>query len=727
MLRISQLKLPVEHTDKDLKDKVRKLLRTKENPDIVIVRRSVDARKKPELFFNYILDIHIKNEKEIYKHCDKKQVLLQEEKEYRFPVKGCVTEERPVIIGMGPAGLFCAYMLAEAGFRPIVLERGCEVEQRTADVEAFWKAGKLNPQSNVQFGEGGAGTFSDGKLNTLVKDKYGRNRKVLSIFVKEGAPEEILYDYKPHIGTDILKTVITNMRKQIIAWGGDIYFRSQVTGFDVEQGKLKAVIVNNRKRIETGRAVLALGHSARDTFQTLYDMGVQMEAKPFAVGFRVEHPQQWINRAQYGCDKVECLGSAPYKVTASVGKRGVYSFCMCPGGYVVNASSEEGRLAVNGMSYHARDSRNANSAIIVSVTPEDFADSHPLAGIAFQRMLEEKAYHIGNGKIPVERYQDFKDAVLFSEEEELREKAGENSGEKDLEVMPCIKGQWCMAPVHEILPEELNRAFVEGMEQFGKVMKGFADDNVLIEGIESRTSSPVRIVRDDSLQSVIGGIYPCGEGAGYAGGITSAAMDGMKVAEELAKQMTSKQGVRSWYLQKRNSMDISERKEKSTRIAESLQKESCYQEADAVFVYMDYRSEVITTPLVQKLLMEGKQVFAPKVKGSELSFYEISSMEDLESGYQGIREPAPKQEMLFKENILNEKKCLVLVPGVAFDRNLHRMGYGKGFYDRFLEQCGDRALIAGLAFACQLAKQLPTECHDRSMDLIITEKEVIRL
>lgn len=533
MLRINQLKLPVGHEDRELEDKVKRILRTNQKFEICIVRRSVDARKKPELFLNYVLDIHVKDEKEVYKRCDKKQVMLHKEETYCFPVKDYSGEKRPIIIGMGPAGLFCAYMLAEAGFKPIILERGNSIEKRTADVEKFWQTGELNTRSNVQFGEGGAGTFSDGKLNTLVKDKYGRNKKVLSIFVKEGAPKDILYDYKPHIGTDILKTVIINMRKQIIAWGGEIHFASCVTGFETECGKVKAVIINHKERLQAQYVILAPGHSARDTFGVLYDMGMQMEAKPFAVGFRVEHPQVWINRSQYGCDEVEKLGSAPYKVTASSGERGVYSFCMCPGGYVVNASSEEGRLAVNGMSYHARDSKNANSAIIVSVTPDDFDSNHPLAGVAFQRKLEEKAYHVGGGKIPVERYGDFKQAIFSSADMKEIDK------ENDIipEMTPCIKGQWCMAPVHEIMPDELNRAFVEGMEKFANNIKGFADNHVLVEGIESRTSSPVRIVRDESLQASIEGIYPCGEGAGYAGGITSAAMDGIKVAEEVAIQI----------------------------------------------------------------------------------------------------------------------------------------------------------------------------------------------
>lgn len=531
MLRINQLKLPVEHTREQLERKVLKLLHLSKVPEIIIVRRSVDARKKPELYFNYILDIRVKNEKEVYRNCDKKQVVLQEEKEYHFPVSGYQGKIRPVIIGTGPAGLFCGYMLAEAGFRPILLERGKQVEERITDVENFWKTGVLQTDSNVQFGEGGAGTFSDGKLNTLVKDKYGRNKKVLTVFVKEGAPDEILYDHKPHIGTDVLSVVVRNMREHILSLGGEIRFQSKVTDFDIRDGKITGVLIDGKERLSAEYVVLATGHSARDTFRTLYDLGIAMEAKPFAVGFRVEHPQELINQSQYGRKKVEKLGNAPYKVTASSQSgRGVYSFCMCPGGYVVNASSEEGRLAVNGMSYSGRRGTNSNSAIIVSVKPEDYGSNHPLAGIDFQRKIEEKAFVIGEGKVPVERYGDFMASVTGTNN------TSDNSCLKDF--LPAIKGNWCYAGLHEILPEELNKAFVEGMEHFGSVIAGFNDRNVLMEGVESRTSSPVRIMRDDSLQSSVKGIYPCGEGAGYAGGITSAAMDGIKVAEEIARRIT---------------------------------------------------------------------------------------------------------------------------------------------------------------------------------------------
>lgn len=546
MLRISQLKLPITHTKEELEQKIRKILHLPKTPSYTILRRSVDARKKPELFFQYSIDVAVEKEDQVYKRCDRKQVMRVEKAEYHFPIQGYQGKERPVIIGAGPAGLFCCYMLAEAGFKPILLERGKAVEERTRDVQKFWETGVLDTESNVQFGEGGAGTFSDGKLNTLVKDKSGRNRKVLSIFVKEGAPEEIRYDYKPHIGTDVLYHVIQNMRKTIIKHGGEIRFQSRVTDLLTENGRISGVVINDSESLRASYVVLAPGHSARDTFAVLKEKQIPMEPKPFAVGFRVEHPQKLINQAQYGMEENEILGSAPYKLTASINGRGVYSFCMCPGGYVVNASSEEGHLAVNGMSYYKRDSKNANSAVIITISPSDYGDgTDPLSGVAFQRELERKAYLAGKGSVPVERFGDFREAALQGEankkDDTFLPDAAQVSirKEKDAErgmaeFSPCIKGAWQFGKVHEILPEELSRDFALGMEDFSKVIPGFADDSVLIEGVESRTSSPIRILRDEHLESDIRGLFPCGEGAGYAGGITSAAMDGIKVAEEIA-------------------------------------------------------------------------------------------------------------------------------------------------------------------------------------------------
>ncbi len=548
MLRINQLKLPVGHTEAELEKQVRKILRCRENPKITIVRRSVDARKKPELYFNYILDIQVKNEADVYRKCNKKQVQICREVFYRFPVSGYSGKVRPVIIGTGPAGLFCGYMLANAGFKPILLERGYPIEQRTKDVESFWESGNLNPESNVQFGEGGAGTFSDGKLNTLVKDKYGRNKKVLSLFVEFGAPEEILYDYKPHIGTDVLRKVVVNIRNAIEAMGGEVRFASRVTDIEIKENRISALIINNTERLETKFVVLAPGHSARDTFEMLYHKGISMEAKPFALGMRVEHPQELINLSQYGKAEEKVLGNAPYKVTArALDERGVYSFCMCPGGYVVDASSEQGRLVVNGMSYSGRSGCNANSAIIVSVTPGDYEGEGALAGVEFQRRLEEKAFQAGLGTIPVERYSDYKEAVYRKADGRIMGSGKTECQNKTSVIpedfMPQIKGRWSYGKVHEILPLSLSKAFVEGMEQFGAVIKGFNDGNVLVEGVESRTSSPVRILRDESLQSSLKGLYPCGEGAGYAGGITSAAMDGIRVAEEVAVHIMNEKSL----------------------------------------------------------------------------------------------------------------------------------------------------------------------------------------
>lgn len=540
MLRISQVKLPVGHEPGELAERVKRILRCPQTPEITIVRRSIDARKKPRLFFSYVVDVKVSREEEVLRRCRREQVQPVTHRPYCFPVSGGGGDIRPVIVGTGPAGLFCGYYLAQAGFCPILLERGEPVEKRLETVQAFWAGGRLDPESNVQFGEGGAGTFSDGKLNTLVKDKYGRNREVLSLFVRYGAPEEILYDHRPHIGTDVLSRVVRNLRQAICQMGGEIRFGARVTDLETEGGILAGVVINGWERLSARSVVLAPGHSARDTFSMLWERGIRMEARPFAVGLRVEHPQELINLSQYGRKTVSALGSAPYKVTArAMDGRGVYSFCMCPGGYVVNASSEPGRLAVNGMSYSQRDGRNANSAIIVSVTPGDYGSDHPLAGIAFQRRLEEKAYQAGNGRVPVERYGDFKRALQMQEDD-----MGCPGVEEALipeDFSPCVRGAWTFGPVHDILPPPLGKAFVEGMEQFGKVIRGFNHRNVLVDGLESRTSSPVRIIRDETtLQSSLRGLYPCGEGAGYAGGITSAAMDGIRVAEAVALEASSR-------------------------------------------------------------------------------------------------------------------------------------------------------------------------------------------
>ncbi len=551
MILIQQLKLRIPHGTEQVRSRAARALMIPEQGilELEILRRSIDARKKPELYFIYSLEVRVREERKVLARAlknprRKEQLSISTREIYRFPEEKALLDlpSRPVIVGAGPAGLFCAYYLALAGRRPLLLERGRCVEERQRDVETFWKTGKLDPSSNVQFGEGGAGTFSDGKLNTLVKEKEGRNRAVLQTFVKFGAKESILYDAKPHIGTDELQRIIRNFREEILRLGGEIRFESQVTDLEMDGERIKGIVVNGREKLSCNRLVLAIGHSARDTLLMLHERQLGMEAKPFAVGLRVEHPQAMIDRSQYGTDRPGDLGAAAYKVTAKAsakgGERSVYSFCMCPGGYVVNASSEEGRLAVNGMSYSDRSGENANSAVIVAVTPEDYPGEGPLSGIAFQRELEEKAYRLGNGRIPVQRYGEFRQKVLGIPAEELPELTGGG------EIRPCCKGEHAWADLSGLLPKECGVALAEGMEQFARQIRGFNRPDAVLSGVESRTSSPVRILRDDTLQSNIKGVYPCGEGAGYAGGITSAAMDGLRAAEEIEKALRREEGIK---------------------------------------------------------------------------------------------------------------------------------------------------------------------------------------
>lgn len=537
MLRISQCKTGIEYTRQDLLEAACKKLNIglSEVLELEIVKKSLDARKKPNLFFSMTLDVKVKREEMVLKrNKTNRDVMKITEKQYVFPYRfpqnsSAILSHRPIVIGAGPAGLVCAYYLAKYGFKPIVLERGKCVKDRMEDVESFWKTKVLNPESNVQFGEGGAGTFSDGKLNTLVKDKNGRCKAVLSLFVKMGADDSILYEQKPHVGTDRLAEIVKNLRKEIIRLGGDVHFEEKVTDFIISNDRLCQIVTSKGKTFDVHDVVLAIGHSARDTFQTLYERQIPMEAKSFAVGLRVQHPQQMIDESQYGCIKEQqrsLLGAASYKLTAQTGnERGVYTFCMCPGGYVVNASSEEGMLAVNGMSYHDRDSGVANSAVIVTVTKEDFPGNSPLSGIMFQRKLERKAFALANGAVPVQLFGDFKkqrktDFDVLEKQEHIK-----------------IKGAFASANLSSLFPESIYQAFVEGMDQFGRKIKGFSDDATVLAGVESRTSSPVRIMRDESGQSVVRGLFPCGEGAGYAGGITSAAMDGIYIAECVAKDI----------------------------------------------------------------------------------------------------------------------------------------------------------------------------------------------
>lgn len=524
MIRINQIKLPIHHSEEQLEQKIRKTLKLgkEQRMEYQIAKKSIDARKKPDLSFVYSVDVTLEEEETILKRIHDNNVMQTSKKVYQFSAsKKRLFKHTPIIVGAGPAGLFCAYALVMQGYAPLIVERGKKIEERTADVNRFWETGVLDTSSNVQFGEGGAGTFSDGKLNTLVKDSIGRNRFVLETFVRFGAPEEILYENKPHIGTDILSMVIYNMRTFMQEQGAQFLFQSCVTDIRIEQGAIKAVFINNETWLETDCCVLAVGHSARDTFRMLVTKNIEMSAKAFAVGFRVEHPQTEINRTQYGDIYDKELPAAPYKVTANLKSgRGVYSFCMCPGGYVVNSSSEEQRLAVNGMSYSDRGSKNANSAIIVSVTPEDF-DRTPedaLSGVRFQEALEEKAYRLGRGNIPQQLFGDYCD-----------NQASVSYGAFESQT----KGAALLCNLRGLLPEEIELSFIDGMHQFSHSIADFDRKDAILSGIESRTSSPVRITRGKTFESNIAGIYPCGEGAGYAGGIMSAAMDGLKVAEAM--------------------------------------------------------------------------------------------------------------------------------------------------------------------------------------------------
>ena len=534
MIRIQQLKLPVTHTEEEFRLKLCKTLRIRE-ADLIsyrILRQSLDARKKPELYYVYLAEAEVKHEKQIIKKIKNKNITIgKKAPAYNcFPVGETVLNTHPVVIGTGPAGLFCGYELARMGYRPILLERGADVDKRMKDVQNFWETGKLHKESNVQFGEGGAGTFSDGKLNTLVHDKEGRNREVLRLFVKYGAPERILYESKPHIGTDILTDVVKNMRMDICRMGGEVRFHSKVTDVHIKKQENRRILCGltvlntqsgEEEMLPTDIAVLAIGHSARDTFAMLKEKKIPMSAKPFAVGVRIEHPQRLINESQYGKDAPDILPAAAYKLTANLENgRGVYTFCMCPGGYVVNASSEEGLLAVNGMSYSKRDGQNANSAVIVTVTPDDFGSDDVLAGVDFQRRLEKAAYEEGHGKIPVQCLKDFR---------------ADQPSKEGGKVHPQMKGAYTWANVRRIFPEEIARSLENGIDIFDHKIPGYASDDAVVSGVESRTSSPVRILRGEGLENEVKGLYPCGEGAGYAGGITSAAMDGLKVAEAVSK------------------------------------------------------------------------------------------------------------------------------------------------------------------------------------------------
>lgn len=536
MLRLTEIKLPLDHPEDELKAALLRKLAVREADllSFTVFRRGYDARKKVDIHFVYTVDCQVRNEEAVLKRLRADHhVSLTPDMTYRFVAQapaGLV--ERPVVIGMGPCGLFAALILAQMGFRPIVLERGKAVRERTQDTWGLWRKGRLNPESNVQFGEGGAGTFSDGKLHSQVKDQGYRGRKVLMEFVEAGAPPEIVYVSKPHIGTFRLVTMVERMREKIIGLGGEIRFQSRVKDLELEpdsagQGQVRAVVLSGGERLPTRHVVLAVGHSARDTFQMLHERGVHIEPKPFSIGFRVEHPQALIDQARFGRFAGHpALGAADYKLVHHCGNgRSVYSFCMCPGGTVVAATSEAGRVVTNGMSQYSRNERNANAALVVGITPEDFP-GHVLAGIDLQRHWEAVAFQAGGGNYsaPAQKVGDFL--------------AGRPSTELGT-VVPSYTPGVHLTDLSACLPEFAIAAIREALLAFGKQISGFDMNDALLTGVETRTSSPIRITRDrihyQSLNTI--GLYPAGEGAGYAGGILSAAIDGIEVAEAVAVAM----------------------------------------------------------------------------------------------------------------------------------------------------------------------------------------------
>ncbi len=528
MIQITQLKLNINHTQEDLQKLIAKQLKLspQEILSFSITKKSIDARKKDAVFYVYNVDIEVSDEKRVMKRIHSPGITLSQRPGYRF--QPCGEEKllhRPVITGLGPAGLFCGLMLARSGYQPILIERGEDVDRRVLSVERFWEQNELDVNSNVQFGEGGAGTFSDGKLNTLVKDELGRNHKVLEILAEHGAPEEIRYLNKPHIGTDRLRAVVKGIREEIISLGGEVRFNTCLTDIIIESGKLTGIEINAKEFLPCSILVMAIGHSARDTFELIHRKGFKLSPKSFAVGVRIEHPQSLINHNQYG-EAADKLPAADYKLTLNAGTgRSVYSFCMCPGGFVVNSSSERGGIAVNGMSNHARNEANANSALIVTVTPADFPKQKDipevLAGVEFQRIWEKKAYEAGKGFIPVQLFGDL-----------LRNRESVTIGH----ITPNIKGSYRLSNLRQCLPDYVIQSLMEGVQAFDRMIPGYCDEEAVLSGVETRTSSPLRIERDDKFESSVNGVYPCGEGAGYAGGITSAAMDGIKVFEAIAKR-----------------------------------------------------------------------------------------------------------------------------------------------------------------------------------------------
>ena len=529
MLRLTEIRLPLGHSTDDIPLAIVK--RLKISKDLLlgysVARRGYDARKRNDIVFVYSLDVEVKDETRLLKKfSDDRDIKPTPDTHYKFVAEAPEhLETRPVIIGTGPCGFMAGLLLAQMGFKPIILERGKEVRERTKDTWALWRDHKLNPESNVQFGEGGAGTFSDGKLHTQIKDPRHLGTKVLQEFVKAGAPEEILYVSKPHIGTFRLVSMVEKIRAEIVSLGGEFRFSSHVTDIDIDNGQVRGVKLDSGEFIASDHVILAIGHSARDTFRMLHDRGVYIEAKPFSIGFRIEHPQSLIDKCRYGkFAGHEDLGAADYKLVHHCKNgRSVYSFCMCPGGTVVAATSEEGRVVTNGMSQYSRSERNANSGIVVGITPDDFPDDDPLAGITLQEELESRAFVLGgsNYNAPAQLLGDF-----------LKARPSTELGSVQPSYTPGVQ----LTDLSSALPEYAIAAIREALPAFDRKIKGFAMHDALLTGVETRTSSPLRIKRNrDDYQSInTQGLYPAGEGAGYAGGILSAAVDGIEVAEAVA-------------------------------------------------------------------------------------------------------------------------------------------------------------------------------------------------
>jgi uncharacterized FAD-dependent dehydrogenase len=530
-MRLTELRLPLDHTDADLRRAILKRLgiAADELIDVTVFRRGYDARKRAAIVLTYTLDLVLRDEAAVLARlAGDAHVGPSPDTRYRFVAQAPETPPtpRPVVIGTGPCGLFAGLLLAQMGFRPLILERGKAVRERTRDTWGLWRKGQLNPESNVQFGEGGAGTFSDGKLYSQIKDPAWRARKVLTEFVKAGAPAEILYVSKPHIGTFKLVSMVEAMRAEIESLGGEIRFSARVDDIEITAGQVRGLRLADGETIAAGHVVLAVGHSARDSFRMLHGRGVHIEPKPFSIGVRIEHPQSLIDRARFGKFAGHpLLGAADYKLVHHCGNgRSAYSFCMCPGGTVVAATSEAGRVVTNGMSQYSRNERNANSAIVVGVTPADYPgiETDPLAGIEFQRHWESRAFEAGGGdyKAPAQRVDDF-----------LAGRASTGLGT----VAPSYTPGVHPADLRDCLPDYVVTALRESLRAFGRQIHGFDMDDALLTGVETRTSSPIRVTRGNDFQSVnTRGLYPAGEGAGYAGGILSAAVDGIKVAEAVA-------------------------------------------------------------------------------------------------------------------------------------------------------------------------------------------------